>query len=297
MIKKYENIQFIGSEINPDDFTVCGLLYLEECGDGYEKDFELQIDFIRDEELFDYNSKGKYSVAFDELKGRVLGGKCNCNHCNRHISYVVFAIDNVNETLHSFGSDCGRGLSLKTDQIESFVKNAKDKNMMARKKSANLYIRNQFLIQHEGLEDALKTDHDIVRSIRENFVKYHSLSDAQVKLVFKLQETTRKFEELKQIRIQNIEHIVDGRKKGLDAEILKIDRWIKNDNFTSNELRAKLLLQFDNGQKVWGSMPVGEKFFEDFTKDMRVSFTGTVTKSPTDPTFGFFKRGSLSLQS
>jgi hypothetical protein len=46
--------------------------------------------------------------------------------------------------------------------------------------------RAAFLAERPGLADALKADHDIIANIAEKFIKYRTMSDAQVALVMKI---------------------------------------------------------------------------------------------------------------
>jgi hypothetical protein len=49
----------------------------------------------------------------------------------------------------------------------------------------------------------------------------------------------------------------------------------------------KMLVELDSGQRVYGTLPSA---IAEAQKGDRVAFTATVTRSPSDPIFGFFSR-------
>lgn len=62
-------------------------------------------------------------------------------------------------------------------------------------------------------------------------------------------------------------------------------KWVEG--FAYNQSTLKMLVELDNGSKVWGTVP---SRISDLERGDTVSFTATVEASNDDASFGFFKR-------
>lgn len=116
------------------------------------------------------------------------------------------------------------------------------------------------------------------------------LSEGQMACVERNMATDADKAQKKAEMIANKQVVVGGRNKPVIGKIVSL----KFDTDNSNEPIAKVIVQQDNGTKLWGTIPVAV-----FTA-MRVTlnegdslvFKANVSKSSEDPTFGFFKFGA-----
>lgn len=116
------------------------------------------------------------------------------------------------------------------------------------------------------------------------------LSEGQMACVERNMATDADKAQKKAEMIANKQVVVGGRNKPVIGKIVSL----KFDTDKFNEPIAKVIIQQDNGTKLWGTIPVAV-----FTA-MRVTlnegdslvFKANVSKSSEDPTFGFFKFGA-----
>lgn len=137
-----------------------------------------------------HNEDGRCCVVGILQSGKkMVGNACKCTVCGANFVYGdVWMHTETQEYIH-LGHTCSDKYNFLADRSEYDLKFAHVKAMAAREiqKEVNAQERKDFLAAHPGLEEALKTDHNIVRSIAENFQTFRKLSDKQIALVFKLQ--------------------------------------------------------------------------------------------------------------
>jgi hypothetical protein len=145
-----------------------------------------------------------------------------------------------------------------------------------------------FLQQHEGLEEALKTDHHISRDLSNKLWLWGSLSTAQVTLANKLhrEATTPKTEDIPQIKPPAGRGEILGR--------IKSCRW-QESNFGA-ALKMLVECRTEKGEKyrLWGTVPndirmqvqSGPAKIESKLIGRMVKFTATVL--PREKGFGIF---------
>lgn len=91
------------------------------------------------------------------------------------------------EFIH-IGHDCADKYALMADRSEYELSLNRLREATAREisRKVNAEERKAFLDSHPGLEEALTTDHHIIRDIASRFTQFRTLSDKQVALVLKI---------------------------------------------------------------------------------------------------------------
>lgn len=118
------------------------------------------------------------------------GGPGSCTACGAQYKHgAVWKHTLSGEHIH-LGYDCERNYSLLADRSAHELKLGRLRKAAAVQceRARRSDERSTFLAANPGLEEALKTDHHIVRNIAERFTasKFCALSDKQVALVMKL---------------------------------------------------------------------------------------------------------------
>lgn len=138
--------------------------------------------------------------------------------------------------------------------------------------------KNDFLAKHEGLADALKTDHRISVDLSDKLDRSGYLSDAQVALAFRLTDQAKTREE----ENANASPAPSGRVV-VTGTVLSVDERENDFGYV-----WKMLVKSDEGFKVWSSVPRG--FDVEELKGKTVTFKVTLKPSNDDPTFAFGSR-------
>ena len=149
------------------------------------------------------------------------------------------------------------------------------------------------------LGKALKTDHHISRDLRSNFIKWGSLSEAQVALAKRL---------VGQVAEQNAKKAEEDARK-VDAPVsdqrIDVEGTVVTTKYQSSQFgeTLKMLLVVDTADggvwKAWGSVPTALTEIKDDdgqykqVKGMRVIIRARFERSKDDASFAFFKRPSL----
>lgn len=129
---------------------------------------------------------GMYLIA--KVPFAEQGGTSKCSVCGTWFARGdVWRHNPTGEHVH-LGWCCAEKYSLLVDRSEFELKAERWKRAQARaiKTELSKRARAEFLAKHEGLQEALETDHHIVQDIKGRFKEHCSLSDAQVTLVFKI---------------------------------------------------------------------------------------------------------------
>jgi hypothetical protein len=121
------------------------------------------------------------------------GGLGQCSICGaRFNNGDVFIHEPTGEYIH-MGQDCSHKYEMMFDRSAYAMELGRHRAATAVEITKKRYAaeRQKFLDSHLGLEEALETNHPIVKSIASNFISYRSLSDKQIALVFKLYTESR----------------------------------------------------------------------------------------------------------
>lgn len=215
------------------------------------------------------------------------GSSSQCGHCGTAIRYGALMVrDDVKEFIF-VGEQCldNRFMSLTKDQFHALRRQAKLNS--ERVKKADLVA--QVLANNPGLEQALTTDHHIVDDIAYRLRNTGSISAKQIALVFKIQKQEaeraerRREQEAKAAALLAAGVQVPEGRVTVTGTVLS-----KKGQDTAYGFVVKMLVESDEGWKVWGTVP--RSIEDDVERGVTVTFTATITRSDDDPVFGFFKR-------
>lgn len=123
-----------------------------------------------------------------KVKWASHGNTGKCSVCGAHFSRGdVWVHEPTGEHIH-IGWECAEKYELLVDRSEFEMRAGNWKRAMGAYLQAkkNEKERSEFLEEHPGLAEALKTDHHIVRDIAGRFHADHALTDKQIALVMKL---------------------------------------------------------------------------------------------------------------
>ena len=242
----------------------------------------------------DHDPFNKYQVAARRQAVAALvadgykfgaGSSSQCGHCGAHIRYAALLVrDDVREFIF-VGQDCldNRFDGLTKAEFQSLRKTASLNRERTRKADAVARV----LADNPGLEAALATDHYIVSDIDWRFRQTGSISDKQIALVYKIAQ-------------QEAERVQRAAEREAQAQALR-DAGVRvptgrgtivgtvvsvKGMETAYGFVTKMLVQSDEGWKVWGTMPRSL----DAEVGNRVTFKASITQSDDDPVFGFFSR-------
>lgn len=152
----------------------------------------------------------------------------------------------------------------------------------ARKEAKRAKAEADFLAQHEGLAEALQTDHYIVDDLAATLRDCGSISEKQVALAHKIAKEVAEREAER--AAQPKEPVVEGR--GPVAGTVVHLRW--EDSPYNGSLVGKMLVADDRGFRLWGTVP--RSLRDEIEKGQRVGFTATLAAKENG--FGFFSRPS-----
>ena len=112
-------------------------------------------------------------------------GKCSV--CGAHFIYGDIWQHDSGEHIH-IGWECAEKYAMLVDRsaFEMETSRRKGAAAVAGQRAHNAQLRAAFLAEHPGLEEALKTPHDIVADIAYRFLQWNTISDKQIALVMKL---------------------------------------------------------------------------------------------------------------
>jgi hypothetical protein len=123
----------------------------------------------------------------------VFGDTTRCGSCGARFRQGAL-FQHVSGEAVFVGRDCADTMEVLADwsRVDAAAANAAHGRKLAMQRQRKAAQIADLLAAHEGLEDALTTDHYIVRDIRSKLSAYGSLSAAQVALVFKIADETVK---------------------------------------------------------------------------------------------------------
>ena len=118
------------------------------------------------------------------------------------------------------------------------------------------------------------------------------LSEGQMACIERNFETDKVKAEKKAEMIANKQVVVGGRNKPVIGKIVSLK--FDTDGRNNNTPIAKVILEREDGTKLWGTIPVAvfTKMGVTLNEGDSLVFKANITKSSDDPTFGFFKFGA-----
>lgn len=189
--------------------------------------------------------------------------------------------------------DCdGTGGTWTTEEHEERLaqRREQDRARRARKAEAKAAkadaAREAFLAQHEGLAEALKTDHHITEDLNDTLTRNGELSDKQVALAFRIVEQAA--ERAAELAARPMEDVPEGRSE-VTGEVVSL-KWVE-DNYSPSPyapMVCKVVVADERGFRLYGTAPKAIR--EELAKGDRVTFTATL--EPKEAGFGFFKRAT-----
>lgn len=251
-----------------------------------------------------------WSVLWKQTRDLIGTGKLfaetvtNCHSCGAHFRHGDIWRHRPTGKLIAFGHICADKYGCMADRTEyQRIKAAEIAKMDKAKKEAEAEERRiKLLTENDGLADALLCDHHIVRDIKSRFDRHGFLSDAQIRLVFKLdreakERTARKAEERKDHRD------APTGKQTVTGEIISA-KW--KDSAYGMQAKMTVKVPYDGGFfLVWSTIPAHivddvERYDEsknragsiEDLKGETVTFTASLSRSDTDAHFAFAKRPS-----
>lgn len=248
-----------------------------------------------------FRVKAFYEKRYQACPGAPVQVGGSCDYCGTGIA-LVYRIVSADGREFEVGSTCVE----KTADVKLI------EEMKREKRAARQAVREQeraerrelqrreaeesarrLLAKHPDLAEALEMDHPIIRDIAHRFGKFGSLSDAQIRLVFKLAnemiaEAERKSKEPEPSPVK-------PGKRSITGTVLSTKT---QDGYAYGTLEHKMLVLTDDGEKLWGSVPrsiLRELERMSDLRNQRVAFNANVERSRDDPYFGFFKRPTKAV--
>lgn len=269
------------SEINPNDYSFVAFEYLPRTGDVLGDALFLQGERMRIQAHMK-NTGGRYS-------SHEHGGNCHiCGSVNA--IYTALFFHRKSNSYIRTGLDCAE--KLECQGIEAFRRNVHNALEAQAGKCKAQAILNQaglakawevYLSKTDGWEE--NTCRDIVGKL----VQYGSLSDKQISFVRTLLgkienraaiQAQREVEKAAAKPLPKFEGRVTIRGKVLSLK--------EPDGFSAFP-SWKMLVQHEDGWKLWGSIPSS---LRGVNKGQEVQFDAMITPSDRDDHFGFFNRPS-----
>jgi hypothetical protein len=243
-------------------------------------------------------------VGFNR-KHPITGGPAGtCHHCGKAIVWEVFYKHTPSGKVVTFGYICAGILSLTDNRI--------DHEMVLLKRTAE-NERRKLLWSQEWQErrdnmteqypalvaffDGIDLDFEssnFMRSLKWGYDKYGSLLPRQIDAALNV---LKKREEEMQRKLNEVEPTTPlntngGTRQTLEGVIVS-HKWVAAGRYVHVKTH-KMLIKLDDGNKVYGSVPVEvERYADDNSgeyKGLRVKFDATVKASNNDEHFGFFNR-------
>lgn len=250
----------------------------------YVAAFDTQEGIANKPEVYVTWRNGIYSKVFATNDER---GMNQCHHCGARMRYTAVLEHTPTGQYIAVGETCADGrFSMATADFHKLRKAAElDRaGQRIRKLVAEFIEANQDLAwldtkDYSTFPHALQTNSfvcDIARKLRH----YGNLSQAQADAVRKTVAAHKVREETPKV-VEETAPVVEGRI--IITGTVVSTKWQDSDFGGS----LKMLVKDDRNFKVWGTVPSS---LDEVGPGVRVSFTGTVTKSDNDESFGFFRR-------
>lgn len=141
-----------------------------------------------------------------------------------------------------------------------------------------------FLAAHEGLADALRGDHYILRDLAGKLAQFGNLSDAQVALAFKLAREIAERASERKVPVA----FIDGERAFVRGVIVSTK--LEESRFHAGstwKVTVKVTVPDGGVFLLFGSLP---RALEGVERGTVVEFSAMIQHGQRDPSFGFFKR-------
>lgn len=243
-------------------------------------------------------------------KHPVTGGPAGtCHHCGKAIVWEVFYTHKPSGKVVTFGYICAGILDLTDNRIDHEMvllkrtaENERRKEMAKmewtdrRDKMVAEYPEVcEFLDNFDDSYSPNKSSFDFfLGNLKRNYERWGSLFPRQIDAIVK---TMKKREEYVQRKLAEVAPTAPldekhGERQTLTGVIVS-EKWVPGRH--EHVKTHKMLVKLDNGNKVFGSMPIDvERAVDDSEREtavgMRVKFDAKVTRSNKDENFGFFNR-------
>lgn len=269
--------KFGRANLNPSEWRTLGLMY-QGPNDDEARSFGPEHAAVQHE----LDKLGK-----DWMTDVLTHANGGCASCGQSFFYgAVVHNDSTGDTI-SIG-----GICLGVFELDGRIALAKRNAKAAAERGAKRRAGEEFAAAHEGLTEALETEHYIVENIRTNLYKWGSISQKQIDLVFKIQREEAAY----------AVKVADREAKVADAPALPEGRYtitgtlistkaVVNQYSYYGEATIKMLVELDDGNRVYGTMP--SALYAD--NGDRVQFDAAVTRSGDDEHFGWYKRPTKSV--
>lgn len=224
-----------------------------------------------------------------------------CVHCgNGRVRYVTAVTHIPTGKRVCFGADCTHRLGFKDEK--AFREEIIRSRAHAQAENFKIYVRaNKWLDEHEGaraiIEKAISRQgqNSFVDDVVAKLWKYGGLSDKQfaaIGLAMDRDDARQARIEAEKAKLANVAPLGEGRVTLQGIILSRRYETVPGFGYRGSEQTLlKLLVQLDDGSKVWGNAP-GSIEWDSIVVGARVSFSATVTRSEKDAHFGFFKRPS-----
>lgn len=266
------------SVIKPEDYQFICVQYL------WTKDI--------DEALFNKQEREAWEKHREEtgakFSGHEHGGTCYC--CGAHARFVARYYHEATNCYIDLGEVCANKLEMgEPDSFKKLRKQISD----IRKRAAGK-AKAQLVLSELGLSEVWELFIDespmkyreefILCDMVANLVKYGDLSEKQVKLVHNLLDTLKNRDAIEAKRAEEKKSAADcpEGKQSIEGTVVSLKK-----HYSPYGDEWKITVKHDSGFLVWGSLP---KNLSSIERGYRVRFNATVTRSPNDSKFGFFKR-------
>jgi len=175
-------------DLIPEDHIIIGWGYPEP-----DMDWEGNMHRIPIFDLTDSFTEGDVSdQEISWLEGIVGTGSTRCTHCGKSMKYFALVKDQESGRAHIIGTQCASSMigyqQEKVDAMHRKTLKARQKVNRVKKERKAKADAQAFLAANKGLEKALEVDHYISRDLSSKCHQYGSLSEAQIKLAFKLEK-------------------------------------------------------------------------------------------------------------
>jgi hypothetical protein len=269
------------SAINPEEYDFVSADYFGPRFDGFG-DLAYQ--------------RGLFSAHMEKTGGRYSthehGGDCHI--CGARANYIAKFWHRPTNAYINTGFDCAEKMQIGDATVFRHFKTriAKGHEFQTGKNKAQRMLNDAGLADVWNMyttgDDFDKFEENTIRNIVQSVIRYGNLSDAQTKYIRTLMD---KIVNRKVVEEQRKEqHAVAKEIPTVDARIDIVGKVVsvKAPDYDSAFPSWKMLVQHEDGWKVWGTIP--SNLPTDSLKDCKVSFKARVRVSPTDTKFGFFTR-------
>ena len=265
--------------IQPHLYTFVGWYYLGAMGVRSRSVMALSATlekFRVSEECWDFGA-----LTYGEFgKCGVCGARFAMGEVWQHVDTMDFV---------HIGHDCAEKYNLVSGTNWTALQDMRDRSLKAKATAErNAAKRAEIFASSPLLEEALKTDHYIVRDINDRFRRYGSLSEKQIALVLKIAGDQIKQVEVRAQRAQEAHVEAPEGRTTVRGTVVSTKM---HDGQYGSVLKMTVKVTTPEGSWLaWGTVP--SDIHADVKVGRTVEFDGTFTRSNDKKYFAFFKRPS-----